>query len=174
MKPAAAGLAALLGLMGCGPGGGSCPRPSAVPLPMTEARAKAIDPLAAAGIAVSTTEIRGDCRTTTATVPVCGALCARRRAPFQVWAVPANVSVPTRPACGPTPAELDGLTPHRGTASAEGELVLALAPGRYSLYLALDGDCAACGLERDGAGCTVDVQPGTLSVRDLVLDRATH
>lgn len=173
MRLAALGLAALLGPLGCG-GGGSCPRPSAPPLPMTEARAKELAPAISTGVAVSTTEIRGDCRTTTATVPACGELCARRRAPFQVWAVAANVSIPSRPACGPTPRELDGLTPHRGTASAEGELVLALPPGRFSLYLAQGGECAACGLERDGAGCSVDVQSGTLTVRDLALDRATH
>lgn len=173
MRRGLLGLVALLGLCGCG-GGGSCPRPSAPPLPMTEARAKEIDPATSTGVAVSTTEIRGDCRTTTATVPVCGELCARRRGPFQVWAIAANVSVPSHPDCGPAPAELDGLTPHRGTASALGELVLSLPPGRYSLYLAQGEDCAACGLERDGAGCSVDVQAGTLTVRDLVLDRATH
>ncbi|MFO0727136.1 MAG: hypothetical protein U1E65_25365 [Myxococcota bacterium] len=153
---------------------GSCP-PALVPLPMTVARAMEISPEVREGIAVSTTLIRGDCRASTATVAKsCAQSCAHERAPLGVWVVPSNVSIPRRCATGPDPADLSRLAAQQGIADANGELVLAVSEGRYAVYLAEPGGCAACGREDEGAACVVDVAPQSVTVRDVVLDRAAH
>lgn len=148
---------------------------------MTEARARELDPAVTTGLGLSATEVFGDCRP----LPppemeqACGApnpACARERAPLRVLVVPVNRSIARSDAC-PSGVEVSALLPHAVAdrrASAGGELVLALPPGRYLAYLSRDDRCAACGAEADGAGCLIDVEAEAVTTRDLVLDRSTR
>jgi hypothetical protein len=165
--------------------GGSCGKtcpPEMLPQPMTEARAHAIDPSVVTGVAFSTTHVFGDCRKASAvTAPnTCGVIsnpvCAKERAPLEVLMVPVNTSIEMSGPCssGFAVSDLRKLAVLNATASASGELVRAIAPGRYVLDVALDDSCAACGLADAGEGCLIDVVPNQLTVRDLLLDQSAH
>jgi hypothetical protein len=164
-------------LMGGDCAGITCP--PAAPQ-MTAARAKEIDPTIQTGLALSTTHVFGDCRPADPATPAgtCGddGPCARRRSPLRVLVLPVNVSVPIAERCDPELAVEDGAEAavFDGHASDQGELVIAMDPGTYALFLSSDDRCAACGLTQEGGVCTVDVLSGRLTVRDLILDRATH
>jgi hypothetical protein len=152
--------------------------PPAAP-PMTSARAKEIDPGVETGIAVSTTHVFGDCRPGDPEAPsACGDtdLCARRREALRVFVVPVNVSMPVAERCDPALSVEDAaeVAVFAGSASDQGELVISLEPGRYTLLVSADDRCAVCGLLEEGGACTADVERGKITVRDLVLDRSTH
>lgn len=149
---------------------------------MTEARARVLAPEVDTGLAVSTTSIHGDCRPRDEdpSPPRCdgevGALCVRGRAALRVQVVPVNVSVPLSRRCGrgAEAGALAALAAADGWSSAGGELVLALAAGRYTVHVSEAEGCAYCGSASSGETCEVDVESGRVSTRDLVLDRATH
>jgi hypothetical protein len=158
--------------------GNACP-PAAPP--MSAARAKEIDPAIVTGLAVSTTHVFGDCRPgdPAASVSVCGMStgpCARERAPLRVFVVPVNVSVAIGEQCAPAFSVDDTSAPAAfdGYASDLGELVVPLESGRYTLFISADDRCAVCALSEEGGACTVDIQSGVVTVRELVLDRSTH
>lgn len=166
-------------LLACG---STCP-PQTVPAPMTERRAHQIDPAVVTGLAVSATHVFGDCRaiepprSTAATCAVATNMaCARARAPVRLLAVPVNMSIPLSPECEGRFSVSDliprALADRR--ASKDGELVIALPPGRYTIYLSLDDRCAACGLEAQRAACLVEVLLGQVATHDLVLDQSMH
>jgi hypothetical protein len=164
-------------LMGADCPGSTCP-PAAPP--MSSARAKEIDPTIETGLAVSTTHVFGDCRPADPTQPTttCNAAgpCARERQALRVLAVPVNVSVPIAPECEPALAVEDAAEEAvlDARASEEGELVAALEPGRYTLLISSDDRCAVCALAEQGGACTIDITAGSVTVRDLVLDRSSR
>jgi hypothetical protein len=154
---------------------------------MTEARGRAIDPGADSGLAFSTTEVYGDCRaspppttahpavacaSTATTAPVC----VRARSALRVLVAPVNESLALGADCsgGYDVPALAALAVADAHASEAGEVVLRVAPGRYTVGLTRDDRCASCGVEGGGQGCLVDVVSGHLTARDLVLDRSTH
>jgi hypothetical protein len=148
---------------------------------MTEMRAHEIDPSVTTGIAVSTTWVHGDCTAVPPpkNTPVCGdenLACARVRAPLRVLLVPVNTSVPTSMDCPQrfVVAELAMQATLDQKASAQGELVVEVGAGRYTIYISSDDRCASCGVVAVGSACTIDVAFGQLTVRDLVLDESTH
>jgi hypothetical protein len=158
-----------------------CPQASTQILaPMTEERGHQIDPGATTGLAVSTTEIFGDCRVPfmpMETDPCAGSLvCVERRSPFLVIADPVNMSFSLTSTCGGdyALAEVTARASLVQRASSAGEAVLRLPAGRYTVYLSRDDRCAACGIEGQGEGCVIDVVDGHLTPRDLVLDRSTR
>lgn len=154
--------------------------PADLPVSMSETRAREIDPSIETGLAISTTLVIGDCRATASREadPSCGAgnpACSSARAPLRVLVLPVNVSVPMADACvsGFAVEDVARLAVFDGAASKDGELVAALEPGRYTLYVARDR-CAFCGLESALAGCAFDVVLGRWVVRDVVLDLSTR
>ena len=164
-------------LIGADCAGSTCP-PAAPP--MSAARAKEIDPTIETGLAVSTTHVFGDCRPAEPTEPAstCNTdgPCARERQALRVLVVPVNVSVPIAPACDPTLAVEDASAASifDGRASEDGELVVALDPGRYTLLISSDDRCALCALAEEGGACTIDITAGNVTIRDLVLDRSSR
>lgn len=146
---------------------------------MTAARARQLDPTVETGLAVSTTYVYGDCRPTDDPQPTpCGenTRCARERQPLGVFVLPVNQSVPIDPACDPglSVDDLDEAAAFTGTASDDGELVIRLEPGSYTIYIAASDGCAVCGLTENAGACTVDVTAGRVLTRDLVLDRSSR
>lgn len=166
---------ATLGVLGCG----STPCPPGIELlPMTAGRAMALAPQVETGLAVTTTEIYGDCRekpmSEEAGCPGDEA-CARVRAGLTVYVAPANQSLPNGSSCGKA-FEVEGLAPHlvAQTPAPQGEVVVTLAPGTYLALLSVDGLCADCGSFGAGEPCVVEVRRGQVTLRDLVLDRSTR
>jgi hypothetical protein len=147
---------------------------------MSESRAMEIDPTIETGLAVSTTHVFGDCRDRAPTTPLCGktagGACASERQALRVLVLPINVSVPIAEACDPAFAIADAaeVAVVDQLASEDGELVAALSPGRYTLLISADDRCAQCALVEEGGACTVDVLGGSITVRDLVLDRSSR
>lgn len=172
-------LAALLISAACGET--KCP-PIELPQPMSEVRAKELDPNVTTGLALSATHIFGDCGPTeideSPEDPCAGVrpACVSERAPLRVLVLPVNQSIPRSEGCASHVAVLD-LAPRAivdRRAAESGELVLALPAGRYLVYLSRDDRCAACGIEAQGTGCLADVAGGSVTARDLVIDRSTR
>lgn len=169
-------------LLSAGRCGGDCPAPVAEPPPMTENRARELNPSITTGVALSVTLVTGDCRAPEAPVEsdlACGSaatLCRRERAALLVLLVPINTSVPASAECDGAPAvdALRRLGAIEATASSAGELVVAAPAGRFTLYVSSDGRCAVCGLAEEVGTCLVAVPDGGLAVRDVVLDRSAR
>jgi hypothetical protein len=161
--------------------GATCP-PVMRPQPMTENRAREIDPTVTTGVAFSTTYVFGDCRKDqpqTAT-DKCGTTfnpaCVKERRPLRVFVLPVNTSVPVSERCPGAFAveDLARIAVLDARASEGGEIVDAVAAGRHTVEVSSDDRCAACGLTDGGMGCLVDVTEGRLTIRDLVLDESAH
>lgn len=160
----------------------ACP-PETLDEPMSEARARSLDPGLTTGLAASTTYVRGDCRPGRPTEDdedLCGAradlACARARAPLRVLLVPVGTSVPRSARCEGA-FSVEALVPLAlldARASPAGELVARLVAGRYSLFLSADDVCASCGLGEADSGCVLEVPAGGIAVRELVLDVSTR
>jgi hypothetical protein len=172
-------LAASLSSLGADCGG--CPPSPGLPKPMTENRAREIDPSISEGLGVSTTLITGDCRPMPG-APLMGCSadshprCFNERASMRVIVLPTNISIPHSTTCAGAFAVAD-LEQHalvNARSSDQGELVAAIADGRYSIYVSKDDQCATCGLADAGIACLVDVPRDRIVTRDLVLDEAAH
>lgn len=171
-------IVAALNLHGdCG-GGTGCP-PEPMLGPMTSARAAQIAPGVATGLAVSTTHVFGDCRpievgesSSCETNP----LCARDRVPMRVFVVEVNQSIPVDPDCGGAfdVAALASRAAFDGRASDDGELVVGLEAGHYTVYASADDRCAVCGFTASDGSCRVEIFSGRVTARDLVVDEAAH
>ena len=118
--------------------------------------------------------IRGDCQP----VPVPGA-CTESRCARTLRVRPITPASATnfRPLPG-SDKDLSCLDPSPAespiaevTSTCEGEYLVNLPPGRYSLFLAV-GDCEYCAESSDRELCPVDVSPGEYPVRPVVLDLA--
>lgn len=159
--------------------GADCGEPctrTELPVAMTEARAKMLAPHVSTGLAVSTTHVYGDCAAEEAPDPkACGLpeRCAKERGPFHVYVVSANGNLPKSDACPDGYATSDIEAVAHQQASAAGEQVFELSPGRYGVLMSVDGLCAGCGLA-GAPTCLLDVVAGQITARDLVLDRATR
>lgn len=171
-------LAALLS-MGADCGGG-CP-PVQLPLPMTDIRAKELDPTLVEGIGVSTTLVSGDCRPMPLRrVQECGMQpnpqCLNGRRSMRILIVPTNISISKPAECGGgfSVADLAAHAIVDARSSEGGELAAPLAAGRYALYIAKDDQCAICGLPDGGSACLVDVPRDSIVAKDLVFDEAAH
>lgn len=159
----------------------TCP-PQVLPEPMTELRAKEIDPSVVEGFGVSTTWIAGDCRPSPRQKLVEGCMikddptCLNERTAMRVLLVPTNISLPRTTECGDAfPVEALAASAIVDARSNEaGELVAAAPAGRYSLFISRDDRCATCGLADGGIGCLIDIPRGAIVARDLVLDEAAH
>lgn len=171
--------------------GEPCPPRAPVPLPMTENRAREIDPGVMTGLAVSTTYVHGDCRPpkdlrdgevsgdsakAVDCVATVNAACAQERAPLRVLVTPVNVSLRRTEDCPERylAAEIAAHAVVDLVASPEGELVVRLPSGTYAVFVSRDGRCAACGLPGGEETCVVDVTERRVVARDLVLDQAMH
>jgi hypothetical protein len=176
-------LALFAPLLVAGSCGEKCP-PVILPSPMTELRAKEIDPNIVEGIALSTTLVRGDCRAIadeseggSTCAAAANPACSRARAPMRVLLVEIETSVPYGEDACPGRFRVEDLAPIAALdarASAEGELVAPVGAGRYTLYVSHDDRCATCGLEESEGACVIEVPRGGLAVRDLVLDQSTR
>jgi hypothetical protein len=159
---------------------GGCP-PIQLPKPMTDLRARELDPSITEGVGLSTTLISGDCRPMVMRQPSeCGIdehpRCFNARTSMRVLVVPTNISIPRSPACSDAFAVAD-LVPHAVAdvrSSDGGEVAAAVVAGRYAVYVSKDDQCAICGLADAGAACLVDVPRGGIAARDLVFDEAAH
>ncbi|MEQ9501995.1 MAG: hypothetical protein RIT81_34305 [Deltaproteobacteria bacterium] len=175
-------LVALANLHGdCGAG---CPTPP-TPVPMTEARARKIDASVSTGIALSTTYVYGDCRPsasqggvdTASCEVVTMPACARERRPMRVFVLDVNQSVPVGDGCdgGYAVAELSERAALEVTSSDElGEVVATLDAGFYSVFVTADDVCAVCGIVTIEGTCEVEIAPGRVTARDLVVDVSTR
>lgn len=168
-------ISASFAILGCG----NTPCPPAIELtPMTAGRAMALAPGIETGLAVTTTEIYGDCRQKPPSEEVAcpgDEACAKVRGGLTLYVASANQSLPNGSTCGDA-FEVDGLAPHlvAQTPAPGGEVVVALAPGTYLALLSGDGACADCGSFGAGEPCVVEVRRGQVTLRDLVLDRSTR
>jgi hypothetical protein len=159
---------------------GGCPKDQELPKPMTENRARELDPSIVEGIGVSTTLISGDCRAVMLGVPKCHAeanpQCFEGRVSMRVFLLPVNVSVPRSESCGDRFAntDLQALAIVDARSNDGGELTAHASAGRYAIYVSNDDRCAACGLADAGDACLIDVPTHGVVARDLVLDIATH
>lgn len=159
----------------------TCP-PMELPQPMTELRAREIDPSLVEGFGVSTTWIAGDCRPDTRQKLVEGCTikddprCLNERTSMRVLLLPTNLSLPQTAECGAAfpVEELAKVAVVDARSNEVGELVAAAPAGRYSLFISRDDRCATCGLVDAGIGCLIDIPRGAVVARDLVLDEAAH
>ncbi len=138
----------------------------------------ALAPEIETGLAVTTTEIYGDCREKVQSEEVgCPGdeACAKVRAGLTLYVAPANQSLPNGSSCGDA-FEVEGLAPYlvAQAPAPEGEVVVALAAGTYLALLSVDGVCADCGSFGAGEPCVVEVRRAEVTLRDLVLDRSTR
>ncbi len=163
--------------------GGECPSVPA-PVPMTEARARQIEPEVMTGIALSTTYVFGDCRPgaatggvdTSACEVVTKPACARERRAMRVLVLDVNQSVPVGDGCdgGYAVSALAERAAFDATSSDGGEVVAALPEGHYSVFVSADDACATCGIVTVEGTCEVAVARGRVTARDLVVDVSTH
>lgn len=160
---------------------GGCPALPPQPEPMTELRARELDPTLVEGVAVSTSYLAGDCSPKPQAISECGTAdpdpyCTEGRAALRVLLLPVNVSVPRAPECegGFAVADLTAVAVLDQRSSDAGELTAHLVAGRYAIYVSQDDRCAACALADAGTACLVEVPKGGILARDLVLDEATH
>lgn len=162
------GLWALATLAGCG--GAPCETP--LPVAMTPARARALDPGIEQGIAVSTARDLGPCVAGQAPLDGCDPVCGVVRRSTMVWVLRlGDTSVPVDTGCpsGLSVETARALAEVEARTGAAGEAVLRLDPGLYRLGFARPGEaCVRCGAVEGDGGCRVAVERGQISVRALV------
>ncbi len=143
------------------------PRP---PVSMTPQRARSLAPSVTEGLALSTTRSRPPCpdglERSACDLPPCGPV----RAALRVFVVPSGVSVPVGDCEAGLPVgPLSERAVADSVASDGGEWVHELPAGAYRVALAEPGAaCARCG-PPPSRGCLLEVLPGRVTARDLLL-----
>ena len=169
--------------LGCGDGTGGPGQTCRVvpdPGPMTEARARVLEPALQTGLAFSLTHLRGDCRPRNPDPnqprdPCGDGRCSRQRAARRVLVVPTNLSVPLSDRCEEhgEPDQVALLARLDVTASELGEWAGALEEGGYRPLVVDSEGCLRCA-EPGSGDCVFRVVRDEITARDFVLDEAAH
>lgn len=145
---------------------------------MTLDRARSLGYQGGSALGISASRIRGDCRPSSVDVDqVCATsapACVREALPMFIAAQTASIPLERSSSCqgGVALESLDRDHSLVVQAAADGAALLVLAAGLHFVVLSEDGRCGACGAPEEA--CLVEVTAGELTVRDLVVDRASH